>query len=290
MRRSEGKVQCPACSYSTNRATDLKRHIERKNSKCKITIKQLSKIKVGLRKRNKIKIGAQKCNKLKSHLNQLECDRCGLKCKSNTQLKRHQLILCLALLKRYCRNCGLYVREDVLHSHRARCKKKIKIIESRKKIKMNYNNKTGYKCSQCNLKLCNRRLLYLHRNLFHGGLDVDNDPIIDPDPNFQEVIEANKQHIYSQHKIGSLKSTYNYTTKDMAEGYSEIVKQLEEIYKDQKNAYKIAIQAGFVLQSVAEPDKFRYFIPGDNENIMDSPFQINKRSQLRQLINKLKKN
>lgn len=162
-------------------------------------------------------------------------------------------------------------------------------MQIKKNSKVKGNNQGKYRCSECNLKLCNRRLLYLHRNLFHGVLDTDNNHIIDPDLNFQGVIDANKQHIYGQPKIGSLKSTYNYFTRDMAEGYSEIIQQLDDIYKDQKNAFKIAIQPGFMLQSVAEPEKFRYFIPGDNENIMDSPFQVTKYSHLRQLINKFKK-
>lgn len=120
-------------------------------------------------------------------------------------------------------------------------------------------------------------------------MNQDDIEIDDPDPNFQEVVNANKNHIFAEHSIGSMKSTYNFATKDFSSGYSEIAKHLETIAKELKYAFKIAIQPGFVLQSVAEPEKFRYFIPGSNENIMETPYQINKVTQTRQLVNKLKK-
>lgn len=85
-------------------------------------------------------------------------------------------------------------------------------------------------------------------------MNQDNNEIDDPDPNFQEVINANKPHIYAEHSLGSMKSTYNFSTRDFSSGYTEIVKHLDEIYKDQKYSFKIAIQPGFVLQSVSEPE------------------------------------
>ena len=84
----------------------LKRHIGGKNSKCVLKIKHLSKIK----------IGARKYNKLKSLITKLECNRYGLKFRGKQQLKHHQIGLCLPLLKRYSRNCCLYI-EKMLYTH-----------------------------------------------------------------------------------------------------------------------------------------------------------------------------
>ena len=86
-----------------------------------------------------------------------------------------------------------------------------------------------------------------------------------------------------------MKSTYNFATKDFSSGYSKIAKHLETIAKEQKYAFKIAKQPGFVLHSVAELEKFRYFIPGSNVNMIETPYQINKTTQTRELVNKLKK-
>ena len=131
---------------------------------------------------------------------------------------------------------------------------------------------------------------YIHiGKIHHGGLVTNDFNVDDPDPAFQLVYKANKEHIFARHEIGTLKRTLNFPTKDYSRGYAEISEHLEDIYKEQKTGFKINLSFGFVMQDLTQPDNYRYYLPGENQMVLDAPFYISKKSQIRHLINKLKK-
>ena len=168
------------------------------------------------------------------------------------------------------------------------CKEWTYIYRIQQRCKQN-DLKAKYLCHTCGFKAHNRKVLYNHRNIFHGGLVTNDFDVDDPDPEFQEVFKANKGHIFVQHEFGTLKSTFNFPSKDFKNGYKELSQHLDDIFQEQKSAFKINLSVGFVMQDLTQPDNYRYFIPGKNQMIFDTPYYITKKTQIRRLVNKLKK-
>ena len=146
------------------------------------------------------------------------------------------------------------------------------------------------KCKTCN-KVCeDGEKLYLHRMSQHGGQhnlqDFEHD--LEEDEKLREVYNANRPHILANHRRTAGGSTYNFPTNDLEGGIKDLSDQLGAIFSDQKNTFKINLSLGMLLRH-SETGRYRYFIPYTNEMLLDSPYTVSRRSNLRQLTLKLKK-
>jgi hypothetical protein len=105
------------------------------------------------------------------------------------------------------------------------------------------------------------------------------------DTPLQNIYDKYKQIIFRPFHFGKIQDEYNFPLKRRDVGMAEIKRQLETIFQQQKNAFKINFSFGYVLRNV-EGD-LRYFYAHNNESILESPFVMSTLTDLNQLVRKL---
>ena len=151
-----------------------------------------------------------------------------------------------------------------------------------------------YFCRHCAFSCHSKRNLYSHRMIQHGGsgdVQLQSTPWVD-DPfdseSIREVYNMNRRFILAPHKIGKIKSTYNYPSNNLNEGYEEIRRHITDIYEQRDNAFKINLAFGLILYNT-DTNLFRYFIPYHNSRQISHPWMISSRKSITLLMNHLKK-
>ena len=79
----------------------------------------------------------------------------------------------------------------------------------------------------------------------------------------------------------------NVTTDDMREGPERLIDQMENIYSDQEETFKVNVSLGFILRHI-ETGEYRYFAPNQNETLFPLPSLISSRRSLKLFENKLR--
>ena len=153
------------------------------------------------------------------------------------------------------------------------------------------NTNKQYKCSICKLLCENRRDLYRHRMIQHGG--NDNQDMI---PNYiihheneelkQEYITHRNHILADDDETDDIKKTYNFETNNLRRGYREIRGHVLQIYNRQNNAFRINLAFGMILYN-AETGEYRYFIPHFNSKILEYPFIISNQNGIRFFMHKI---
>ena len=176
-----------------------------------------------------------------------KCPGCGKMYFSEKSVKRHQ--------KRFCKNIPM---EDVLLFKCDNCSKAFKtkgnFTKHQKtcvKKPCKNTNKDSYKCGTCDEHFSNKRELYLHRQLQHGGgitgdtsglnrtsstsasnkqenFSLENPPWENEegeitDRLLKDVYEANLGHILRRNEIGKVLRHYNFPTENLKGGVQEIM-------------------------------------------------------------------
>ena len=108
------------------------------------------------------------------------------------------------------------------------------------------------------------------------------------DKDFKQVYDVNRRHILRAHTLGKVVQSYNFPTENLSGGVDEVMKHLEQIYKDQINSFKVNINLGFILRDKIT-NELRYFIPFRNSYIFEKAPLINNSKSLTRLRRKIEK-
>ena len=213
---------------------------------------------------------------------------------------------------RICNTCGKefkykrnFEKHTTLCGNKPKCEKcgrTFHTIEQRDNHLTNAHeeNIQRFKCKECKQSFCNRKQLYVHQGLYHGGahedeLEVapwrDHPPWIDDAGNvnneLHDVFRANRRHILAHHRLAGISSTYNFPTSNLSGGINELTRHLRVIYEQENESFKINLSFGVVLRQV-ETGAYRYFVPYDNNTVFPSPISISSHRDLNRMIEKLR--
>ena len=153
-----------------------------------------------------------------------------------------------------------------------------------------FEQKKQYKCSICNHLCSSRKDLYNHLMIQHGGNDILNfiPPYIIHHENeeLKQTYITNREHILAEDEHGDLKKTYNFPTNNLHRGYREIRGQINQIYNEQNQAFRVNFAFGMILFN-NETGEYRYFIPHFNSKILTHPYTITNRNSIRFFMHKI---
>ena len=94
------------------------------------------------------------------------------------------------------------------------------------------------------------------------------------DPELLRLYKTNWRHIRSSTKKRKLLTTYNCYLPTLST--ESIVKCVEEVFEEQKNAFKLQVSFGFILRN-HETDERRYYYSSRNTKLFPSPQLITDR-------------
>ena len=169
------------------------------------------------------------------------------------------------------------------------------------KVNRNKQNKKNHiKCSMCKEKFCDRRALHVHRGLQHGGAEnlqdipftEDKAPWVKENGDIDEEIRtqynANKRFILAPHSFGSVENTYNFPTNDLEGGVEEIIQNLQTLYEQENESFKLNITFGLMLKNITTKEH-RYFVPHHNRLVFENETeQISNLKDLERVKEKLR--
>ena len=98
----------------------------------------------------------------------------------------------------------------------------------------------------------------------------------------RDKYNANRRHILARSVPGEVLSKYNVPTDDLKGGPQEIIDQLNDIYQDITETFKVNITFGLMLQHI-ETLEHRYFIPYFNRSLFTAPQPVSNLSDFDQL-------
>jgi hypothetical protein len=228
---------------------------------------------------------------------------------SKFNLLRHEKI-CETLSKTYeCNECKkIFHYKKNLHNHRkthlilpllkydnqkgSGDNKQGNILDAPKLNNPKKINKTIH-CHHCTAVFKNKSALYRHYMIHHNQIEnqlqnlpfnLDQAPwIIDGkiDQDFKMAYEMHMRLILANHKISPATSIYNFPIDNNID-INTIMKHIEYIYRQEKNAFKVNISFGFILKNI-ETQRYRYFKPYTNQSILSTPFLISKKEDIQAL-------
>lgn len=153
------------------------------------------------------------------------------------------------------------------------------------------------RCRKCDRTFTSHSELYAHRAAVHHQSQdkttsfqpVPNHPETEQPPWMNEDSTENEElkEIYYQHRHLILKRKrtdltntiqYNFPVRNDI-SLPDIMQQMDEIYNDNQNAFKINLSFGVILVNI-ETGQYRYFTPYSNENVFDLPMLISNRNSL----------
>ena len=144
-------------------------------------------------------------------------------------------------------------------------------------------------CRVCNRMCENRRVLYLHRMTQHGsGEDLQQfDHEIDrSDEELSQVYDANLAHILGSHRDRDGGRLYNFPVNGLSDNMSEISSHLNDIERNEDHSFKINLAVGMILRR-GDEIRYRYFIPHENEMVLDAPVLITSPRDVLRLTERL---
>ena len=155
-------------------------------------------------------------------------------------------------------------------------------------------------CSQCKDTFANRKELYVHQGVQHGGgadEELHNAPWGDHPPwvgeegeiidaPLEKVFKANRKHILASHQDGDISAIYNFPTNNLEDGVNEFEKHLQAIYEKEQESFKVNVAFGLILSHV-ETGEYRYFIPYKNSTLFTSPMQVSSHRNLAEIRERL---
>ncbi|KAL4233465.1 hypothetical protein ACF0H5_008146 [Mactra antiquata] len=169
---------------------------------------------------------------------------------------------------------------------------------SRVQNENNSSDKTGNKqvsliCRLCNCVFSSHSELYHHRSLIHHQSEekrksFQNNPWNESDqlPWVKEdgTEDEHLKITYEQHRHLILKQKRVELTNEIRYNFpitnnlsvDNLVQQMEEIYNDFDQAFKVNMSFGIILINI-ETNRYRYFAPYSNENIFHQPMLISDR-------------
>ena len=136
-----------------------------------------------------------------------------------------------------------------------------------------YDSSRAFGCKQCGETFPTRRQLHVHKNLQHGGANVDP-PWLEGEAPWNvgnqedealRAFQENQNIILAPFETNRRNHTiFNIPTNDMAEGMDLLLQKLRQIYNQQTEAFKVSVSLGFILRHI-ETGEYRYFAPNRNE-------------------------
>ena len=147
------------------------------------------------------------------------------------------------------------------------------------------------RCGVCHSLFPSRSQLYLHRNLQHGGSQSEPSDIKhaldETNEKLMQVYNANKRHIFGNVRNSKGAQLYNFPVNEDKLSSDHIPDQLRAIEQNQDQTFKVNMALGLILKK-RDADKFRYYIPYQNDMVLDSPHVVSSRSGTRRLVNRLR--
>lgn len=152
-----------------------------------------------------------------------------------------------------------------------------------------------YRCRRCVHVFDSRHELYLHsmRHHYQTGGALQHRPWRENeaapwngedgnvDDGLREVYEANEALILQQHRLGPVQSVYNFPLNNDV-SVDQLMRYAEEIYRREQRAFRANLVFGVILRN-RENGQHRYFVPYNNNAILERPLFVSRRTDLRRL-------
>ena len=243
---------------------------------------------------------------------QFACEHCGKKMSRADNKKRHErsckgdiLHVCFNCKKRCATAQGLKRHlqwHEKTKNPTSQSSKVSKPISQKTCLTQRVNSTSAqtpqYRCRRCTHVFNNRHDLYLHRRLVHynqmgGALQLrpwEHNQMAPPwagDDALRAVYDANAPLILEQNRLGPIHSVYNFpVTNDV--NLNQLMHFAEEVYRQQQRAFRINLVFGVILQN-RETNRYRYFVPYNNNGIFERPLYISRRGDLQSLRRELER-
>ena len=107
------------------------------------------------------------------------------------------------------------------------------------------------------------------------------------DQGLRDVYEVNAPLILEQHRPGPILSVYNFPIGNDVT-VEQLVGHVDTIYGEEQYAFRLNLSFGVILRN-RETGHFRYFKPYTNQAVLETPFAISKRGDLKRLRLQLSK-
>ena len=146
-------------------------------------------------------------------------------------------------------------------------------------------------CRKCEYLLPDSHAHYIHRMKVHfqtgSGATLQRPPWRNTTPPFegnellQEVYDANRSLILSNHQEDRVQSIYN---RPLSNEFTveEMMEYTNNIYDMQQSALRLNLEFRLILMNT-ETGAYRYFVPYSNEALFDRPIYVSKRQDLHRL-------
>jgi len=245
------------------------------------------------------------------------CQYCGIFFSNRSNITRHEKI-CPQKGKPYsCNICSkTYYRVQYLQKHHTKAhtssKVEAELVAPNQNQKVDSNGLQTLSppflqigrgdeikkvhCSRCPNLFNSRRELYRHywtnhKNQIGGQLQLppwekagytppwDDNGNIDED--LKETYDTHASLILDNHKITPLISTYNYPIDNNFD-MKMMMSHIDDIYKTEFKTFKVNIFFGFILRNL-ETGRYRLFKAHSNDSVLEMPFLISKKEDLKKL-------
>ena len=130
--------------------------------------------------------------------------------------------------------------------------------------------KKKFSCSSCNLSFSTYyQLLHHKRNIHQHSVPVAYDDVdltnYGDSPALHSELQTVQHFLQDSVLELSRKKVHNFKLFELS--HETVINKLDFVYIDLPSSAKVNISFGFVLQSVHNSDKFRYFYAADNNPI-----------------------
>ena len=153
--------------------------------------------------------------------------------------------------------------------------------------------KKKFSCSSCLLSFSTYYQLLHHKKKSHQRSTLSTYEEVDlsiygESPALHSELQTVQHFLRDSVLELSRKKVHNF--KIMEINHETVIEKLDCVYNELPSSAKISISFGFVLQSVQNPEEFRYYYAADNNPIFLNPMVLSDDSDLNYIKSKLREN
>ena len=201
------------------------------------------------------------------------CSSCG-KIILKFNMSRHQ-----KLHAKRCSQCSQSFPDDEKLQRHIASKHAPSIIQKKKLL-----------CGSCNSTFSTYQLLHHKRNNHQHSVPVAYDDvdlsIYGDSPALHSELQTVQHFLRDSVLELSIKKVHNFNIMEI--NHETVIGKLHCVYNELPSSAKINISFGFVLQSVQNPEGFRYYYAADNNPVFLNPMVLSDDSDLNYIKSKLR--